>query len=55
MRMGSHYQHLSMDERNTIHQRRLEGASLRAIARELNRPASDGGAGNRAKSVRHDL
>jgi IS30 family transposase len=29
-----------MDERNTIHRRRLEGASLRAIARELERPAS---------------
>jgi IS30 family transposase len=29
-----------MDERNTIHRRRLEGASLRAIARDLARPAS---------------
>jgi len=38
--MGTHYKHLSMDERNTIHHRRLEGASLRAIARELARPAS---------------
>ena len=38
--MGSQYKHLSMDERNTIHQRQLEGASLRAIARELERPAS---------------
>lgn len=38
--MGTHYRHLTMDERNTIHRRRLEGASLRAIARDLARPAS---------------
>ena len=38
--MGTHYTHLTMDERNTIHRRRLEGASLRAIARDLARPAS---------------
>jgi IS30 family transposase len=38
--MGTKYTHLSMDERNTIHRRRLEGESLRAIARELDRSAS---------------
>ena len=40
MPMGTHYRHLSMDERNTIDRRRREGASLRAVARELNRPVS---------------
>jgi IS30 family transposase len=34
--MGALYTHLTMDERNTIYRRRLEGASLQAIARRLN-------------------
>ena len=38
--METQYKHLSVDERNTIHRGRLEGLSLRAIARELNRPTS---------------
>lgn len=38
--MGTHYTHLSMDERNAIHRGRLEGQSLRAIARTLGRPVS---------------
>lgn len=38
--METHYKHLNAEERNAIHRRRLEGLSLRAIARELGRPAS---------------
>lgn len=34
------YKHLSMDERNAIHRGRLEGRSLRAMARELGRSVS---------------
>lgn len=38
--MGKHYSHLSMEERNDIHQFRNEGFSLRAIARRPSRPTS---------------
>jgi len=38
--MGKHYQHLSAEERNTIQRSRVQGLSLRAVARELGRPVS---------------
>jgi IS30 family transposase len=38
--METRYKHLTVEERNVIHRGRLEGLSLRAIARELDRSAS---------------
>jgi len=38
--MRTQYKHLSMDERITIHRGRLQGTSLRAIAKTLRRPVS---------------
>jgi len=38
--MGTQYKHLSVEERDTIHRGRLEGSSLRAIARRLERAVS---------------
>jgi IS30 family transposase len=38
--METHYKHLDLEERNAIHRGRMEGQSLRAIARHLGRPVS---------------
>jgi IS30 family transposase len=38
--MKTQYEHLTAEERNVIYRGRLEGLSLRAIARKLERPAS---------------
>jgi transposase, IS30 family len=38
--MARHYRHLSAEERNQIHRGRLAGLSLRAMARDLDRPVS---------------
>lgn len=38
--METQYKHLSMEERDAIERGRLEGRSVRAIARDLGRPAS---------------